>query len=385
MAPAPPGVLMPRPRFNQYLDGIVRREAKLRFADRMKNTLLSQPDWTALAMDIQKNRGDYLGKLRVTHFVRNFPYVFEFAHGEDRSKWLRFTGAAKKLMKAHQSFKERKQRSEAVESVTKLLMLAKNRRIPVLELAKMAKYFGFPADYETKIFYSNPTYFRPVETKRARCLELSQWYPELAVTARERWIAEAGIKNPYEFPVPVEVDGGKVDREEIKAYFDALQEAPFPSPYDDAVDVVPGSASERKRTLATYHEILSLTIEKRILLHTFHGLGEYLGLPEGHLEYFRSNEPIFYVSHAGSRPWVFLRESYDTGPRERHPLLVFKERFFAMCMCVKEEKFNQIHQRKGAAEYDTDDSDIELLGDEDNGPRRPVPLDDFDVDGWCMA
>ncbi|WCJ39573.1 Ubiquitin carboxyl-terminal hydrolase family protein [Euphorbia peplus] len=105
----------------------------------------------------------------------------------------------------------------------------------------------------------------------------------------------------------------------------------FPSPYLNARRFEASDPNARKRTLGVLHELLSLTMEKRMTsmqLDVFHC--EYL-LPARLLLCLVKNHGIFYITNKGVRSSVFLKEAYD-GSRliDKCPLLLFHDKFVAL-------------------------------------------------------
>lgn len=62
--------------------------------------------------------------------------------------------------------------------------------------------------------------------------------------------------------------GYKVTRNDLRRLQD-FQDLPFVSPYSDSSKIPPDSPLAEKRTVAVIHEILSLTVEKRMLCDHF--------------------------------------------------------------------------------------------------------------------
>ncbi|KAK0576679.1 hypothetical protein LWI29_021705 [Acer saccharum] len=105
----------------------------------------------------------------------------------------------------------------------------------------------------------------------------------------------------------------------------------FPSPYLNARRFELEDPKARKRVVAVLHEILSLTIEKRLTsaqLDAFHS--EYL-LPHKLLLCFIKHQGIFYITNKGAMSTVFLKEAYDgSNLIDKCPLLLYNDRFVAL-------------------------------------------------------
>ncbi|KAJ6807520.1 putative protein ROOT PRIMORDIUM DEFECTIVE 1 [Iris pallida] len=98
------------------------------------------------------------------------------------------------------------------------------------------------------------------------------------------------------------------------------QRLPYWSPYEDVsgYDLRSLEARKRmeKRAVATIHEILSLTVEKRTTMERIAHFRQAMGLPKKLKEFLLQHQGIFYVSTRGNQGklhTVFLREAYRKG------------------------------------------------------------------------
>ncbi|KAF9618520.1 hypothetical protein IFM89_001921 [Coptis chinensis] len=109
------------------------------------------------------------------------------------------------------------------------------------------------------------------------------------------------------------------------------QKMPFPSPYLSARRFDPADPKARKRAVAVLHEILSLTMEKRLTsdqLDVFHA--EYQ-LPVKLLLCLVKNHGIFYITNRGAKSTVLLKDAYNgVNLIEKCPLLRFYDKFVGL-------------------------------------------------------
>ncbi|KAI4317925.1 hypothetical protein L6164_025751 [Bauhinia variegata] len=105
----------------------------------------------------------------------------------------------------------------------------------------------------------------------------------------------------------------------------------FPSPYLNARRFDIADPKSRKRVVAVLHELLSLTMEKRMTsaqLDAFHA--EYF-LPSKLLLCLIKHHGIFYLTNKGVRSTVFLKEAYlGSNLVDKCPLLQLNEKFVAL-------------------------------------------------------
>ena len=105
----------------------------------------------------------------------------------------------------------------------------------------------------------------------------------------------------------------------------------FPSPYLNARRFEAKDPKARKRVVAVLHELLSLTMEKRMTsaqLDAFHS--EYL-LPSRLLLCLIRHHGMFYITNKGVKSTVFLKEAYDgSNLIDKCPLLLFYDKFISL-------------------------------------------------------
>lgn len=103
------------------------------------------------------------------------------------------------------------------------------------------------------------------------------------------------------------------------------------SPYADARGLKAGSLEFDKRAVAVMHELLSFTIEKRLVTdHLTHFRWE-LVMPQKLMRLLLKHCGIFYVSERGKRFSVFLTEAYEGSELiEKCPLVLWKEKVLGL-------------------------------------------------------
>ncbi|XP_021911224.1 protein ROOT PRIMORDIUM DEFECTIVE 1, partial [Carica papaya] len=116
--------------------------------------------------------------------------------------------------------------------------------------------------------------------------------------------------------------GGKIEHFQKRSYL---------SPYADARGLKAGSKEFDKRAIAIMHELLSFTIEKRLVTdHLTHFRGEFV-MPQKLMRLFLKHFGIFYVSERGKRFSVFLTEAYEGSELiEKCPLVLWKEKLLSL-------------------------------------------------------
>ncbi|MCD7470983.1 Protein ROOT PRIMORDIUM DEFTIVE 1 [Datura stramonium] len=213
---------------------------------------------------------------------------------------------------------------QAVTRLRKLLMLSNTGRLRLEHVRIARKEFGLPDDFEFSVVLKYPKYFRLFDAKETRnkYIEVVERDPQLAVCAvenvREREYREkGGEEENVRFSFKVNFPPGFKIGKYYKIAVWKWQRLPYWLPYEDisGYDLRSLEAQKRmeKRAVATIHELLSLTVEKKITLEriTFQvGDGFALGSWK---DFLLQHQGIFYISTRGNQGklhTVFLREVY---------------------------------------------------------------------------
>ncbi|XP_038876292.1 protein ROOT PRIMORDIUM DEFECTIVE 1 [Benincasa hispida] len=260
-------------------------------------------------------------------FVLKFPHVFEiYEHPVQRILYCRLT------RKAHLQIEQQKQAviaqiPDAVTRLRKLLMMSNNGRLRLEHIRIARSEFGLPDDFEYSVVLKYPQFFRLFDAKETRnkYIEIVERDPNLAVCAieraRERVYREKGsdaedIRFSFIVNFPPGFKIGKYFRIAMWKW----QRLPYWSPYEDVskYDMRSIEALKRmeKRAVATIHEMLSLTVEKKITLERIAHFRLAMNLPNKLKDFLLQHQGIFYISTRGNHGklhTVFLREGYRRG------------------------------------------------------------------------
>ncbi|KAF5731139.1 protein ROOT PRIMORDIUM DEFECTIVE 1 [Tripterygium wilfordii] len=260
-------------------------------------------------------------------FIVKFPHVYEiYEHPVQRILYCRLTRKA--ILQIQQENDALiAQIPEAVTRLRKLLMMSNTGRLRLEHVRIARSEFGFPDDFEYSVVLKNPQFFRLVDAKetRSKYIEIVDKDPNLAVCAiqrvREREYREKGMDAEdgrfsflINFPPGFKI--GKFYRIAVWKW----QRLPYWSPYEDVsgYDLRSLEAQKRmeKRAVATIHELLSLTVEKKITMERIAHFRQAMNLPKKVKEFLLQHQGIFYISTRGNHGklhTVFLREGYKKG------------------------------------------------------------------------
>lgn len=309
-------------------DDYMEVEKKIRKVLKFQDLILSQPS-SMLSISRLDGLSRRIGfkQLEAGRFILKFPHVFEiFEHPVQRILYCRLS------RQAHLQIQQENQAllAQVPESVTrlrKLLMLSNTGRLRLEHVRIARKEFGFPDDFELSVVLKYPQFFRlfdAVET-RNKYIETVEKEPKLArcaiESAREREYREKGADaENIRFSFLVNFPPGFKIGKYYKIAVWKWQRLPYWSPYEDVskYDLRSLEAQKRmeKRAVATIHELLSLTTEKKITLEKIAHFRLAMDLPKKLKEFLLQHQGIFYLSTRGNHGklhTVFLREAYKKG------------------------------------------------------------------------
>ncbi|KAJ7969995.1 Protein ROOT PRIMORDIUM DEFECTIVE 1 [Quillaja saponaria] len=309
-------------------DNYMEVEKKMRKVLKFQALLLSQHN-QAIPISRLDNLARRMGfkQSEAGAFILKFPHVFEvYEHPVQRILYCRLT------RKANLQIDQEKQAliaqvPEAVIRLRKLITMSNTGRL-CLEHVRIARSaLGLPDDFECSVILKYPEYFRlfDAEETRKKYIELVERDPSLAVCAieklrekeyREKGIDAENIRFSFIINFPPGFKIGKYYRIAVWKW----QRLPYWSPYEDVsgYDMRSLEAQKRmeKRAVATIHELLSLTVEKKITLERIAHFRLELNLPKKLKEFLLQHQGIFYISTRGNQGklhTVFLREAYKKG------------------------------------------------------------------------
>ncbi|KAJ7545341.1 hypothetical protein O6H91_09G115900 [Diphasiastrum complanatum] len=326
------------------LDNALRLEKHMNMVLRVKEILAKEESQVMLLYDLGKKRR----KVRLSRnkkfaaFARKYPRVFKVIIDDENMAWIEFTEEFDDVLAEEERVRVAYE-PIAVESLTKLLMMATSHRLQIEKLAHLKKDLGLSDDFRTQLLYKYPQFFKVVEGNHrdGAFLELVSWHPSLACTFREKMLhlnpdmrKSLGEGLPYSFKLTL--PNGISSQKRNSATIVRFQEREFPSPYEDIGMMRQPSLETEKRHVALIHEFLSLTLQKRVIADTLSHFRKDFRLPQRLQSFLLRHQNIFYVSHKGDRYTIFLKEAYKGSTLlEKSPLVRMKDRFSQLCEMPK--------------------------------------------------
>ncbi|KAG8365226.1 hypothetical protein BUALT_Bualt18G0082300 [Buddleja alternifolia] len=313
----------------------------------LKSIIQSRKTESLLLRDLEKEVG-FVQKWNYMAVIEKYPSIFRVVGGHINKsppavtlteKAKRIAGMESEVMVQIEPI--------LVRNLRKLLMLSVDCRLPLDTIELIASELGLPSDFKNSLILKYPQFFKLNEFNGRKYLHLESWDTSLAVTAREEKISSQGAST-----LSGELRRGKISKDSnfsgpfaFKLNFPAgfrpnvsyleeiqkWQKMDFPSPYLNARRFEAKDAKARKRAVAVLHELLSLTMVKRLTsaqLDAFHS--EYR-LPARLLLCLIKHHGIFYITNKGIKSTVILKEAYDgSNLVNKCPLLESRDKFVAL-------------------------------------------------------
>lgn len=127
--------------------------------------------------------------------------------------------------------------------------------------------------------------------------------------------------------------------------------------------------------VATIHELLSLTVEKRMTMERIAQFRQAMGLPKKMKEFLLQHQGIFYISTRGNQGklhTVFLREAYRKGELVEPNDLYLARRKLGELLLLSPKKANLDRMLTSLGRR------VDVLGDRDIGAKREFNGDQGD-------
>ncbi|CAA0397365.1 unnamed protein product [Arabidopsis thaliana] len=311
-------------------DNYMEVEKKIRKVVKFHSLILSQPNHT-IAISLLDTLARRLGLGFKQHepgaFLLKFPHVFEiYEHPVQRILYCRLTRKAlDQIRHEHEAVLD--QIPDAVTRLRKLVMMSNTGRIRLEHVRIARTEFGLPEDFEYSVILKHPQFFRLIdgEETRDKYIEIVEKDPNISICAIERvreieyrtkGIDAEDVRFSFVVNFPPGFKIGKYFRIAVWKW----QRLPYWSPYEDisGYDLRSMEAQNRleKRSVACIHELLSLTVEKKITLERIAHFRNVMNLPKKLKEFLLQHQGIFYIStrgNYGKLHTVFLREGYKRG------------------------------------------------------------------------
>ncbi|XP_055814015.1 protein WHAT'S THIS FACTOR 1 homolog, chloroplastic [Solanum dulcamara] len=336
-----------RPKKKTYyrvndLDRVMELQKKPSLILRLKSIIQSQKKQGVLLRDLEKEVG-FVQKWNFMGIIEKYPSIFHVTGGDRTPPMVMLTEKAEKI--ALEEDEARVQMEPIlVKNIRKLLMLSVDCTLPLETIQLIENDLGLPSDFRQSLIPKYPQFFSVKDVNGRISLQLENWDSFLAVTAREERLACEGVLTSKE-KARVLKDGNYFGPFAFQMCYPAgfrpntnylkevqkWQKMEFPSPYLNAKRFELADPKAQKRVVAVLHELLSLTVEKKLTSAQIDAFHSELRLPARLLLCLIKHHGIFYITNKGVRSTVILKEAYNGSNLIcKCPLLLFRDKFIAL-------------------------------------------------------
>nr|GFA03573.1 protein WHAT'S THIS FACTOR 1 homolog [Tanacetum cinerariifolium] len=235
-------------------------------------------------------------------------------------------------------------------------MMSKNNVVSADKLVHVKREFGFPNDFMEVLVPRYPQYFKVVGSGEGRTfLELVSWNEVFAKSVIEKRADEESekmgirVRPGFDWKLP----SGFFIRKEMREWIRDWMERPYVSPYEDVSNLDQASLEMEKRTVGVFHELLSLSLYKRIPVPILGKFCEEYRFSNAFSSVFTRHSGIFYMSLKGGIKTAMLREAYYGDELiDRDPLLKINDNLNELMAEGYNQREEQLKLQKQAVKND---------------------------------
>ncbi|KAK2649234.1 hypothetical protein Ddye_016723 [Dipteronia dyeriana] len=348
-------------RKDQKLDQAIENDKPYKLCARVVKEVLNEPGQIIPLRYLEKRRERLRLNIKITTFLNRYPGLLEKYYDRIKPKtnpvlFLRPTDGLRDFLEEENNIYACNEKL-IVAKLCKLLMMSKKKVLSVDKLAHVKREFGFPNNFVVDLVPKYSNYFKivgyPGEGKSF--LELNSWNPEFAKSViqlraeEEAKLTGISVRPNFDVKLPP----GFFLRKEMREWVRDWLELDYISPYEDVSSLDQSSPEMEKRTTGVFHELLSLSINKRVAVPIMGKFSDEYRFSNAFSTVFTRHSGIFYLSLKGGTKTAMLREAYkDSELIDRDPLLEIKDRFVELLDKGKSERAKQLKVQKEEVKKD---------------------------------
>lgn len=348
-------------RKDQKLDQAIENDKQYKLCARVVKEVLNESGQVIPLRYLEKRRERLSLNVKVRTFLNRYPGLFYTYYDRIKPKsdavlFLRPSDRLRDFLEEERKIYDNNEEL-LVAKLCKLLMMSKDKVLSVDKLVHVKREFGFPNDFLVKLVPRYPNYFKLVGCpgEGQSFLELESWNPDFAKSVIQlRAEEEAKLTGiPVRPNFNVKLPPGFFLRKEMREWVRDWLELDYISPYEDVSNLDQSSREMEKRTVAVFHELLSLSIFKRIPVPILGKFSDEYRFSNAFSSAFTRHSGIFYLSLKGGIKTAMLREAYRHSELiDRDPLLEIKERFVELLEKGKHEWTEQLRLQREEVKKD---------------------------------
>ncbi|XP_076940342.1 protein WHAT'S THIS FACTOR 1 homolog, chloroplastic-like [Bidens hawaiensis] len=344
-------------RKDQNLDQAIETDKYWRLCAKVVKEVLNEPGQVIPLRYLDKRRERLRLPVKVNTFLSRNPLLFDVYYDRIKPKTqpVKFLKVSDRLQRVldRNEIVYRENEELVVAKLCKLLMMSRDNVVSADKLVHVKREFGFPNDFLENLVPRYPDYFRLVGNSY---LELVSWNPRFAKSVIEKRADEESeltgvkIRPSFNWKLP----SGFLIKKEMREWIRDWMERPYISPYDDASSFDQASLEMEKRTVGMFHELLSLSLYKRIPVPILGKFTEEYRFSNAFSSVFTRHSGIFYMSLKGGIKTAMLREAYKGDELiDRDPLLEVNDNFVELLAEGHKLREEQLKLKRQAVKDDT--------------------------------
>ncbi|EXB39345.1 hypothetical protein L484_025040 [Morus notabilis] len=353
-------------RKDRKLDKAIENDKRYKICARVVKEVLNEPGQVIPLRYLEKRRERLRLNIRVRTFLNQNPSLFDVYYDriKPKSQSVKFLRVSDRLKQFLEEERRIVKDNEPliVSKLCKLLMMSKDKVLSAEKLVNVKREFGFPNDFLVNLVPRYSKYFRLIgcPDEGNAFLELVSWNPEFAKSVIERRAEEEPkltgiqVRPNFHYKLPT----GYFLKKEMREWVRDWLELDYISPYEDVSHLDQASPEMEKRSVGVFHELLSLSLLKRVPVPLLGKFGEEYRFSNAFSNVFTRHSGIFYISLKGGIKTAVLREAYEDDQLvDRDPLLEIKDKFGELLAEGWRERDEQLKLQR----EETDEDDMEMV------------------------
>ncbi|KAK9146866.1 hypothetical protein Sjap_006769 [Stephania japonica] len=359
-------------RKDRKLDQAIENDKQWRLCSKVVKEVLNEPGQVIPLRYLEKRRERLRLPIKIKTFLNRYPGLFDTYPDRIKPKtqlveFVRVSDRLRHFLDDELRVREDNERL-LVGKLCKLLMMARDRVISADKLEQMKREFGFSNDFLCSLVPKYPEFFRLVGSpgEGKSFLELVSWNDEFGKSVIERRAEEESrltgvtIRPAFDWRLP----SGFFIKKEMREWVRDWMELPYISPYADASHLDQASPEMEKRTVGVLHELLSLSLLKRMPVPTVGMLREEYRLSNAFASVFTRHSGLFYMSLKNGIKTAVLREAYKNDELvDRDPLLEIKDKFVELLDEGQRMRAEQMRAKRHAIQMEMERAAVRNVGD----------------------
>lgn len=342
-------------RKDKKLDQVIEDDKSWRQCAKVVKEVLNEPSQVIPLRYLEKRRERLRLPIKIRTLLSRYPGLFDVYYDRinPKAQPVKFLKISDRLQQVLDEEERIYLENEPliVAKLCKLLMMSKDNVVSADKLVHVKREFGFPNDILINLVPRYPEYFKLTGSpgEGNSYLQLVSWNRNFARSVIEQRADEESeltgikIRPSFNWKLP----SGFFIRKEMREWIRDWMERPYISPYDDASNLDQASLEMEKRTVGVFHELLSLSLYKRIPVPILGKFTEEYRFSNAFSSVFTRHSGIFYMSLKGGIKTAVLREAYKGSVLiDRDPLLEIKDNFVELLAEGHRQRDIQLNYQK---------------------------------------